>query len=309
MKEPGGLAAGELVQSALAPGRVLEHGRGNTRVAERATVYLVLLGLAVAFALPVFWLLSSAFKTQPQAYAIPAVLIPHPFVFDNFAKGISKFPFWITVGNSLMITVGVLAGRLLTASFTAYIFARIDFPFRNALFVLVLATMMVPYHVYLIPQYVLFRELGWLNSAKPLIVPSLFAQAPFYIFLFRQFFLSIPREYDEAAMIDGAGRWSIYWQLILPLSFPALGAAAVLSFLETWNDFLAPLIYLDEPKKQTVAIAIRTWDALAYQMGGSGAPLNEMMAVCLLVSMPAILLFFFAQRYFIQGVVMTGIKG
>ena len=277
------------------------------RNAGRAVSYLVLVVLGIVFLVPMAWLVTGSIKPEDQVAAYPPVFIPREFVFSNYPEVMAKFPFWSSLRNTMVIMVGVQIGHLLTASFTAYVFARIRFPLRDALFVLVLSTLMIPYHVYLIPQYLLFRELGWLNSPLPLIVPQLFGQSPFFIFLFRQFIRTIPGEYDEAARIDGCGWLAIYWRIIVPLILPAMGATAILTFMGTWNDFLAPLIYLNEPKNQTLAIAIRTMEAMSAHL--IRVPWNQLMAISVVLTVPPMLLFFFAQRYFIQGVVISGIKG
>jgi multiple sugar transport system permease protein len=270
---------------------------------------LILAALAIPFMFPLVWLVSSSLKTERQVYAFPPELIPSPFVFDNYPAALAVFPFWVSLRNTMVIMAGVMAGHLFTCSFTAYIFARLRFPLRNALFVTVLSTLMIPYHVYLIPQYLLFRELGWLNSPKPLIVPQLLGQAPFFIFLMRQFFRTIPTEYDDAARLDGLGWLGIYWRIIMPLSKPVLGTTAILTFMGVWNDYLGPLIYLNEPSKQTLAIAMSSWISLASQTGSAVAPWNYILAIAGLITLPPMLLFFFAQRYFIQGVVVSGLKG
>ena len=275
----------------------------------RALLYLALFGLGAIFIAPLLWLVSSSLKPENQVLAYPPQWIPRPVRFTNYAEVMDTFPFWRSTWNTMIIVTGTMVGHLLTCSLTAYAFARIRFPLRDALFVMVLATLMIPYHVYLIPQYLLFKELKWLNSSKPLIVPFLLGQAPFYIFLMRQFFRTIPKEYDDAARIDGCGWLGIYWRIVLPLSYPVLGAVAIFTFMAHWNDFLAPLIYLNEPKKQTLAIAIRTWEALRLQAGAKPAAWNHIMAVSVLMTLPPMMVFFFAQRHFIQGVVLSGIKG
>ena len=279
------------------------------RYTGRAVLYFALFGLGVLFIAPLLWLVSSSLKPESQVLAYPPQWIPRPVRFVNYAEVLDTFPFWRSTWNTMIIVTGTMVGHLITCSLTAYAFARIRFPLRDALFVMVLATLMIPYHVYLIPQYLLFKELKWLNSSKPLIVPFLLGQAPFYIFLMRQFFRTIPKEYDDAARIDGCGWLGIYWRIVLPLSYPVLGAVAIFTFMAHWNDFLAPLIYLNEPKKQTLAIAIRTWEALRLQAGAKPAAWSHIMAVSVLMTLPPMLVFFFAQRRFIQGVVMSGIKG
>ena len=275
----------------------------------RALLYLALFGLGAIFIAPLLWLVSSSLKPENQVLAYPPQWIPRPVRFTNYAEVMDTFPLWRSTWNTMIIVTGTMVGHLLTCSLTAYAFARIRFPLRDALFVMVLATLMIPYHVYLIPQYLLFKELKWLNSSKPLIVPFLLGQAPFYIFLMRQFFRTIPKEYDDAARIDGCGWLGIYWRIVLPLSYPVLGAVAIFTFMAHWNDFLAPLIYLNEPKKQTLAIAIRTWEAQRLQAGAKPAAWNHIMAVSVLMTLPPMMVFFFAQRHFIQGVVLSGIKG
>ena len=280
-------------------------------LAGRAALYLLLVVFGVVFVVPLVWLVSSSLKHESQVFAFPPQFIPRPVVLTNFPDAMGHFPFWSSVRNTLVITVGVLVGHLLTCSFTAYVFARVRLPFREALFMVVLATLMIPYHVYLIPQYILFRNLGWLNSPRPLIVPALLGQSPFYIFLMRQFFRTIPVEYDESARIDGCGWFSVYWRIILPLSLPVLGAVGIFTFMATWNDFLAPLIYLNEPRNQTLAVALRTWQELStsHHLPGVKSVWGTLMAAAVMVSLPPMLIFFFTQRYFIQGVVVTGLKG
>ena len=279
------------------------------RYTGRAALYVALFGLGVLFIAPLLWLVSSSLKPESQVLAYPPQWIPRPVRFTNYAEVMDTFPFWRSTRNTMIIVTGTMVGHLFTCSLTAYAFARIRFPLRDTLFVMVLATLMIPYHVYLIPQYLLFKELKWLNSSKPLIVPFLLGQAPFYIFLMRQFFRTIPKEYDDAARIDGCGWLGIYWRIVLPLSYPVLGAVAIFTFMAHWNDFLAPLIYLNEPKKQTLAIAIRTWEALRLQAGAKPAAWSHIMAVSVLMTLPPMFVFFFAQRHFIQGVVLSGIKG
>ena len=212
------------------------------------------------------------------------------------------------LGNTMTIAVAVMVGRLLSASLAAYGFSRVRFPLREVLFLLVLSTLMIPYHVTLIPQYLIFRNLGWLDTLKPLYVPAFFGGGAFYIFLLRQFFLTIPKEYDDAARIDGCGILGVFWRIILPMSLPALGTVAIFTFMATWNDFLGPLIYLNTPEKQTLAVAIMQWER-SIEHAGYKHNWNHIMAVSCLLTVPPLLVFFFAQRYFIQGIVVTGVKG
>jgi ABC-type glycerol-3-phosphate transport system permease component len=231
-------------------------------------------------------------------------------MFSNYPQALANFPFLQTGLNTMIIVLGVEIGRLLSASLAAYAFARVRIPWRRAFFILVLSTMMLPYHVTLIPQYILFRDLGWLNSFKPLIVPSFFGGGAFFIFLLRQFFMTIPKEYDDAARIDGCGTLGIYWRIILPLSKPALGTVAIFTFMGEWNDFFAPLIYLNTPDKWTLALAIKTWELTQQSgLGYKPQPYNHIMAIATLITLVPMVMFFFTQRYFVQGVVVSGIKG
>ena len=273
-------------------------------------VYILLIAIGFALAVPFLWLVSSSFKTETDAFRIPPSFIPRPVEWGNYATGLTDFPFVRSTVNTLIIVVWVMVGTVLSASLVAYGFARVRFPGRTALFILVLSTMMIPSHVTLIPQYLLFRELKWLDSFKPLIVPSFFGGGAFYIFLLRQFFLTIPLDYDDAARIDGCGTFSVFWRIILPLSKPALGTMAIFTFMGQWNAFFEPLIYLNRFETQPLAVALTTWVQTAH---GSTSmhyvPWVAIMAVSTLIALPPVMVFFFAQRHFIQGVVVSGMKG
>ena len=284
--------------------------RGQVRrIIGRASLYLVLVVGTVVFTLPTVWMIATSFKHPAQASNMPPEFIPNPFQLDGYVISIRQFPVVQALRNTMVIEVGVLAGRLLSATLVAYGFARLRFPLRGPIFVLVLSTMMIPYHVTLIPQYLFFRELGWLNTSFPLIVPAWFGGGAFYIFLLRQFFLTIHRETDDAARIDGCGYFGIYWHVIVPMSFPALGTLAIFTFLAEWNDFLAPLIYLNDQETQTLAIAISKWQIVASGQNYLPPTFPQIMAMSLLITVPPVLVFFFLQRHFIQGIVVTGVKG
>ena len=280
------------------------------RLSGSVVIYGLLLVLGAAFALPFVWLATTSLKTEANAYVIPPNLIPNPLIWENYQVAIFGFPLLRSTAVTMYILVGAMVGTLLTASLTAFGFARLRFPGRDVLFVLVLSTMMIPYYVELIPQYLLFRMIGWVDTPLPLIVPAYFGGGAFYIFLLRQFFMSIPLEYDDSARIDGCGTFGIYWRIILPLSLPAMGAVAIFTFMSRWNDFIGPLIYLNRPENQPLAVAFATWVQTAH-VGVSVVPVLwvHMMAVATLMTIPPIVIFFFAQRYFIQGVVISGIKG
>jgi multiple sugar transport system permease protein len=275
----------------------------------RALLYLTLVLGTLLFTVPLIWMVSSSFKPEGEVFQYPPQLIPSIFQWWNYRDAWVQFPFLSALKNTMLIVIGVSVGRVATCSLTAFVFARMRFPLRNVLFILVLATMMMPYHAVLLPQYLFFRYLGWLDSVKPLIVPQFFAVSAFYIFLFRQFFMTIPPDYDDAARIDGASFFEIYWHLILPMSKAVLGTALIFTFMEQWNDFLAPLIYLNSKDNLTLAVAIKQWQYMASAMFYHPANWNHIMAMCTLISLPPIIVFFICQRYFVQGVVVSGIKG
>lgn len=303
----------ELMKSATltsAPERLNQ--RWLTRRLGRVLFYVVLVFFTLLFVSPMIWMISASLKPEGYVFEYPPRLwVPGEVEFENYAVAWSQFPFWRALGNTLTIMIWNMVGGITSAVLTAYVFARLHFPGRNALFVLVLSTMMIPSQVTLIPQYILFRELGWLDSFLPLTVPAFFGGGAFAIFLLRQFFMSIPRDYDDAARIDGCGTFGILWRIIVPLSLPAIGTLAIFSFMGHWNDFFGPLIYLNSQEKYTLAIAIRQWQQVAVM--GSGAyrpPLwVHIMAMSTVLTIPPVLVYFFTQRYFIQGIVISGVKG
>lgn len=267
---------------------------------------VILGGIFIIF--PFYWMVMASFKTEWEAFQIPPTWIPTEWMFSNYHNALFAYvPFGRYFLNTTIITVGVLAGRLLTASLVAYAFARMRFFGRNVLFILVLSTMMVPFQVTIIPLFIIYRELAWLNTYAPLIVPAWFGGGAFFIFLLRQFIMTVNHELDDAARIDGCGWFSIFWRIILPLIMPALAAVAIFSFLWTWNDFFNPLIFLRSNELFTLAVGLHFF---ARTNSPTTAPvLTEVMAGATIIMIPPLLLFFFAQKYFIQGVVFSGLKG
>jgi multiple sugar transport system permease protein len=281
------------------------HWRGR---AMRTVYFLTALAGAAFIVLPVFWMLSTALKPAGQVLSIPPVIWPlHPN-WDTFGQAMTssalQTPFINSIKNSLIVTLLPVIGDTFSAALVAYGFARLRAPGSTFLFFVVLATIMVPFQVTVLPQYILFNKLGWIDSFLPLIVPTFFGNA-FNIFLLRQFFRGIPRELDEAAMIDGVGYFGIFWRIIVPLSKPALAAVAVFSFVYHWNDFFYPLIYINSASKYPVPYAIAAFANGAYGL----ADWNHLMALGLISALPCLVLFFVAQRYFIQGIVVSGVKG
>ncbi len=266
-------------------------------------IYVILSALALIMALPFFWMLSTAMKQPGTAYAYPPQLIPYSLTLSNFEAVFRLIPFTMFLRNSIVVTGLALTGEVLSASFVAYGFSRFRFPGRNMLFVLVLATMMIPYPVTIIPAFILFKALGWVNTFLPLVVPA-FLGPPFSVFLFRQFFLTINRELFDAAKIDGATEFRIYWQIVLPLSRPALATVAVFSFVFNWNDFMGPLVYLSDQEAYTLALGINFLRAAR----GQSTDIVIQMAGTTLFLLPCVVFFFLAQRYFVRGIVTTGLR-
>ncbi len=280
------------------------------RLFARVMLYVVLIGGAAIFMFPLIWMITTSIKPEPDVFLFPPNLIPSSFEWRNYPDALSKFPFVSGFSNTMIIVIGVEIGRILSCSLAAFAFARLNFPLRNVLFIIVLSTMMLPYHVTLIPQFLVFRDFGWLNTFLPLIVPSFFATSAFFVFMLRQFFLTIPKEYDDAAEIDGCSPLGIYWRIILPMSLPALGAVAIFTFMAEWNDYFAPLIYLNTMDKYTLALHYRIWELTQQSgLGYKPKPFNWIMAIATVTTMIPVIVFFLAQRYFIQGVVISGVKG
>ena len=247
-------------------------------------------------------------QTPRQLTSYPPKWIPKPFAFENYpnAMTVPQRPFHVYFKNSIIYTSLATLGLVLSSSFVAYGFARLDFKGRETLFLMVLSTMMLPQQVTLIPQYIVFNHLGWIDSLRPLIVPSWFGSA-FYIFLLRQFFLTIPRELDEAAIIDGCNYFTIYWRIIMPLAKPALITVISFTIVSTWNNFMGPLIYLNSTKNMTVAVGLRLFQQMAAGTGGF-TNFGEVMAAATVALIPLVGLFLAAQRYFVTGITMTGLK-
>jgi multiple sugar transport system permease protein len=269
----------------------------------QAILYVILVPLSLVFAAPLFWMISTALKDNSQLGAWPPVWVPDPVLWDNFVKAWTSSPFDVYLRNTLTITILAMIGQMVSASAVAYGFARLRFPGRDFLFIVVLATMMLPGVVTLIPSYILFKQLGWLDTFLPLIVPAYFGGGAFFIFMLRQFFKTIPMELSEAAKIDGASNFRIFVQIVLPLARPALATVAIFAFMGHWNDFMAPLIYLNSDQNLTLTLGMRRF-MQTYQ-----TQFQYLMAISTLMTLPVILIFFFAQQYFVQGVVMSGLKG
>jgi multiple sugar transport system permease protein len=271
-------------------------------VAGRVALYALITIGCIIFALPFVWMLSTSVKAPGEVFIYPPKWIPSQWQFQHFVVPWTEVPFVAFYRNTVTVAVLDIIGTTLSSSLVAFGFARMRFRGRNLLFLVVLSTLMLPYQVTLIPQYVLFSHLHWVNTLMPLIVPTYFGSA-FNIFLLRQFMMTIPTEIDDAARIDGAGWRSIYARMLIPLSLPALGVVAIFEFTFRWNDFLGPLIYLNTPDKFTVPLGLQ----MLTTQYTSDVPGTMAMTVESII--PVIIVFFLAQRYFVQGVVISGLKG
>ncbi|HHV93087.1 MAG TPA: carbohydrate ABC transporter permease [Firmicutes bacterium] len=271
-------------------------------ILKRVGLYVLLIAGALLFTLPFLWMLSTSLKPEIEVFRFPPQWIPRPPKWSNYVEALTILPFDLFFRNTLTITVNNVIGNLVSCSLVAFGFARLESRFSNVLFILLLSTMMVPYQVTIIPMFVLFHRLGWVDTFKPLMVPPWLGY-PFFIFILRQFFMTIPLELDDAARIDGCSTWRIYWNIILPLAKPALTTVAVLGFLGNWNDFMGPLIYISSQEKYTLAIGLTLF------RGQYMSNIAYLMAASVATVMPVIIIFFFAQRYFIEGMTLTGLKG
>jgi ABC-type glycerol-3-phosphate transport system permease component len=264
---------------------------------------ICLLGLIVIL-FPLAWMISTALKTRAEVAKFPPVWIPNIPQWDNFRIALTGAnPFGRYFMNTMFYAISVMVAEAVSCSFIAYGFARLRAPGKNAIFVLVLATMMLPTWVTLIPQYIMFSKLGWLDSYKPLIVPHWFGSA-YLIFLLRQFYRGLPKDYEEAALIDGANYLRIWARIIIPLSLPALGAVTIMSFMFHYQDFAGPLIYINSQINYPLALGLQQ-----FQAPFGGTRFDLLMAASIVTIIPPIIVFFVAQRYFIQGIVVSGVKG
>jgi len=263
--------------------------------------FLILSGLIIL--VPVFWMLSTSLKENSEVFLFPPKWLPSQLIWKNYPDALTFLPFGRYFLNTATITFAALAGQLLSSPLVAYAFARLKARGSNFMFMLVLSTMLLPSQVTMIPLFVLYRQFGWVDTYIPLILPNFFGSA-FYIFLLRQFILTIPPEMSDAAKIDGCGYFSTFARIYLPLIKPALATLAIFTFTGNWNDFMTPLIYLSSDAKWTLALGLSRFSGMYGR-----TPWNLLMAASLVTVLPCILLFFFAQRYFIQGIVITGVKG
>lgn len=265
-------------------------------------LHVVLIIGACIMGLPFLWMILSALKDLSQVFVVPPKWIPEPFVWSNFKTSLTALPFGRAYFNSFYINVIVVFAQLITCSMAAYAFAKIRFPFREPLFILFLATMMVPGQVTIIPLYLMMKNFGWLDTHLSIIVPAALLNA-FGVFLLRQFFRGIPKEMEEAAIVDGANRFTIYTRIMLPLVKPALSALGIFTFLGMWNNFFYPLIFLNSPEQFTVPMMLNLY------RGMYATDWTLMMAGASIALLPVLVVYMIGQRYIIEGVTLSGIKG
>ncbi len=274
--------------------------RKNRKIRIISYILLVVISLMMLF--PFFWMVRSAFMTNREITTVPIQWIPSHFNFDNFVEAFTEDDFARYFLNSAIIVCINMVGAILSSSFIAFGFSRLKFRGRGLWFALLLSTMMIPYTVLMIPQFLIWQAVGGYNTFLPLTVPCFFGSA-FNVFLVRQFYTGIPKEYDEAALVDGANYFVIYSRIILPMAKPVLCTVGVFTFMNTWNDFMGPLLYLDKPELKTVSLALQNF------MGQHTSQWNLLMAVATVITVPMIAVYFAAQRYFIEGITFSGLKG
>jgi multiple sugar transport system permease protein len=263
---------------------------------------LLAFGLAFSFFLPFAWLISSSLKSEQQIFAAPPVWIPTPVLWSNYTNALTSARFDLFFLNTLLIAFLTAIGVALSSALVAYGFSRIEWPGRDALFFVVLSTMIVPYQVTMVPLYVLFSKIGWVGTYLPLIVPYYFG-SPFYIFLLRQFFRTLPLELTDAARIDGCSDLGILWHIILPLARPAIAVVILFRILGAWGDFLEPLIYINKITQYTLSLGLLLFQGMYF------TEWQLLMAASATITIPVVVVFFFTQRIFIEGVTFTGLKG
>jgi multiple sugar transport system permease protein len=287
-----------VARAATAPGASLRVGR----LARGVAIYLALIALAIVFMIPLFWMMSTSLKARFEVFAYPPEIIPSNIQWGNFREIFTRVPLGRYMLNTILLVVANIAGQLFAVPLVAYAFARLRFPGRDVIFFIVIATMMVPTQVTLIPLYSLFQRIGMIDTYWPLILPSFFG-SPFFIFLMRQYIKTLPRDLDDAARIDGAGTWGILYRIILPLCIPPLTIVMVYQFLWTWNDFLHPLIYIGNTDMYTLQLG------LSMFRGRFTVEWHLLMAAALVSVVPQLVVYFFAQRRLIGGIASVGLKG
>lgn len=273
------------------------------RIIGRAVIYILLILGAIAMIMPFVWLIRSSLMSDSQIFTFPPKWFPHPFEWSNYTEALSEAPFFRYFLNTMIIEIGVIPGTLLSSGFAAFSFARLKWKGKKISFGAVISTLMLPFAVTLIPTFIMWKDIGAVGTYWPLIIPAWFGGGAFNVFLLRQFFMGIPKELDEAAYMDGANPWQVFWRIIVPLSKPAFIVVGIFAFIGVWNDFLNPVIYLNKANTYTLSLGLSQFNGEYVQQWG------YLMAASTAVMIPIVILFFFLQRYFIQGIALTGSKG
>lgn len=276
--------------------------RGKKKIS-KSIIYIILFFISFVCLVPFYWMIRSSLMDMSQIFTMPPIWIPKPIKFSNYKEALTMLPFGRYFLNTLFVVVFTVLGTVITSSLCAYSFSRIEWKGRDTVFGILLTAMMIPFAVTLIPTFIGWQKLGVVNSYAPLIVPAWFGGGVFNVFLLRQFFRTIPKELDEAARIDGAGHFTIYSKIIIPLSKPSLIVVSLFSFMGSWNDFLGPLVYLNDGDKFTLSLGL-----MQFQ-GMYSAQWQYMMAAATVVLVPIVIIFFIGQKYFIEGILMSGMKG
>jgi len=294
-----------IIPTEVLPGSSQKSFSKANRIGRIITYTILIVGAIFMFA-PFAFLLSSSLKNELQVFQFPIQWIPNPVRFLNYVEALTDKPFFTYFKNTMIIVIFNQIAILGTASLCGYGFARIKFPGRDLWFGIALATLMLPYYVVMVPQFILFTRLGWQDTFLPLIVPYFFGGGAFNVFLFRQFFKTIPEDFSDAARMDGCSEFGIFWRIFVPLSTPVFITVSIFTFLFSWNDFIGPLLYINSPEKFTIALGLATYRSM---LGVGRTRWDLLMAASVSMTAPVVMLFFVLQRYFIKGVVMSGIKG
>ena len=270
-------------------------------ILKKSITYIILSLVSIIMILPFLWMISTSLKEAGAVFTYPPKWIPHPVVFKNYLEAWNAVPFGRFFINSIFVAFCVTIGQVTTSSLAAYAFARLEFPGRDKLFFLYLATMMIPGQITMIPIFILLKHLNWIDTYKALILPMAFSA--YGTFMLRQFFMTIPKDLEDAAVMDGCSKFGVYWQVILPLSKPALATLATFTFLGNWNSFMWPLIVTDSMKMKTLPVGLTSFQGLYT------TDWTLLMAASVIVLMPILIVYIFNQRFFTKGIVMSGLKG
>ena len=277
--------------------------KSKKKKVSKVLIYLALALLSILCLLPFYWMIRSSLMDMSQIFAMPPIWIPDPIKFSNYKEALNMIPFLQYFFNTAFIVVLSVAGTVITSSLCAYSFSRINWIGRDKVFGILLTAMMIPFAVTLIPTFIGWQKLGMVNTYAPLIVPAWFGGGVFNVFLLRQFFMTIPKELDESVMVDGGNHFTIYSKIIIPLSKPSLIVVGLFAFMGAWNDFLGPLVYLNDSDKFTLSLGLMQFQGMYT------AQWQYMMAASAVVIIPSVIIFFLGQDYFIEGIAMTGMKG